>query len=79
MQKYSLLACVLMSTLVGCKTVPTVQAATTCPRLPELEQVPQAALERDYSAEMANFLQGLLPTPTGSGLPSVPAKPPISR
>jgi hypothetical protein len=75
MLKYSLLTCVLVSTLIGCKTVPTVQAATTCPRLPELEQVPAAALERNYSNEMANFLQGLLPTPTGSGLGLRPVKP----
>ena len=75
MRKYSLCLFVLVSILAGCKTVPIVPQAVTCPRLPDLEEVPPAVLARDYSKEMASFLQGLLPTPTGSASPSVPVKP----
>ena len=84
MPKNMLLSCALLSLLGGCATAPTAPPSTqvqvVCPRLPALEPLdPQteAALAKDYSDRMENFLRGKLPTPTGSELPLPPAEPGI--
>lgn len=60
--------------LSACATAPSVQVVQTCPKLPPLDPLPLDALERDYSDQMGNFLQGLLLTPTSSATASNPAK-----
>ena len=63
--------------LSGCATapsVPPIQVLEVCPKLPPLENMPLDALARDYSAQIASFLQGLLPTPTNYALDSKPVK-----
>lgn len=58
--------------LTGCVTAPNVQVIPVCPRLPEMEKLPAAALERDYSALIANFLRGSLETQISYELTSKP-------
>ena len=71
MKKLALLLC-SVTLLTACKTAPTVQVAQTCPRLPEIEMLPQAALEASFTDPMRLFLSGKLPelTPSDYSLPS---------
>lgn len=70
----------LLSLFSGCATVPNAppQAIPTCPRIPDQEDLDPkvaAALERDFTGEMDDFLQGLLPTPNDYKLLSEPVVP----
>jgi hypothetical protein len=80
MRKTALLAVILPLLLLGCATAPSgpPTVLTVCPRIPALQPLdPEtaAALERDYSETIQQFLSGLLPTPTDFGLRSGPAAP----
>lgn len=78
MNKTALLLC-SVSLLTACASAPTVQVTEVCPRLPEIEMLPQDALGQSFSDRMASFLQGKLPelTPSDYSLPS--AKLPTAR
>jgi hypothetical protein len=62
--------------LSACATAPSapLPVLEVCPKLPPLEQLPLDALARDYSAQIASFLSGLLPTPIDYALDSKPVK-----
>lgn len=57
-----LVICLLL--LTGCATAPRVLVQAICPTIPDLGQ--PAAPEPDYSAQMRNFLRGVLPSETPS-------------
>ena len=70
----------LLSLFSGCATVPSAppQAILTCPRIPvqeDLDPKVAAALERDFTGEMDDFLRGLLPMQNDYKPLSEPAAP----
>ena len=78
MKKLALLLC-SVSLLTACKTAPTVQVTQVCPRLPEIEMIPQDALEPSFIEEMRSFLSGSLPALTPSDFNLQPAKLPTAK
>ena len=80
MRKTALLAVILPLLLSACATAPSDPpiVLAVCPRipaLPPLDPETQAALERDYMAQMRDFLSGSLPTQPDYKLRSGPAAP----
>ena len=78
MKKLALLLC-SVSLLTACKTVPTVQVSQVCPRLPEIEMLPQDVLDPSFIEEMRSFLSGSLPALTPSDYSLQPAKLPTAQ
>lgn len=78
MKRIALLLC-SVSWLTACQTVPTVQVTEVCPRLPEIEMLPPAALEHSFSDRMASFLHGKLPEPTSYDYSLPSAKLPMAK
>lgn len=82
MTRTATLLAVLPMLLIGCASAPSAPnpptVVTVCPRipdLPELDPETKAALERDYTERMDNFLLGRLPTHPDYRLRSEPASP----
>ena len=61
---------IMLLSLTACTTVPPVQILEVCPKLPDLEMIPQDVLERSFTEKMQQFLQGSHETPTSYELPS---------
>ena len=78
MKKLAWLLC-SVSLLTACTTAPTVQVAQACPRLPEIETLPQGVLELSFIEQMRSFLSGSLPVPTPSDYSLQPAKLPTAK
>ena len=78
MKNLALLLC-SVSFLTACQTVPTVQVTEVCPKLPEIEMLPVAALEPSFSERMRDFYSGKLPEPTPYDYTLQPAKLPTAK
>lgn len=77
MRKSTVWALSLTSLCVGCATVPSVPLQVTCPRLPELEEVPVPA--QTFTDLMRSFLSGSLLPPISYELGSKPASKPTAQ
>lgn len=80
MKRTAVSIAILLTLLAGCATVPSdpPTVLAVCPRipaLPPLDQETAAALERDYMAQMRDFLSGSLPMQPDYKLRSGPAAP----
>lgn len=78
MKKLALLLC-SVTLLTACKTAPTVQVTQVCPRLPEIEMLPAAALEPSFSERTLSFFDGKVPEPTPFDYTLQPAKLPTAK
>ena len=73
--KSTALMMTVLTLCAGCTTAPSAPPTVveSCPRLPEMEELPAALLEPSSFERMRNFLQGKLPAPTSYELRSSPA------